>query len=204
MDQYARPSSGVFEQRFIGLRCHARILADLHGIDQHRSAAVARAGTVFGNDGAIAGDHLFDIRARARIGAWHSVRRLVGSGRRRLAGSLACGLFGRRRFGALQPLAPKGGIERKAAYREKAQTGSNATEAQHTRTPATGFAVAPQRRMQVRSQFSRPLQNRETAERVKAGRVPGLAMINYLATTALSGFGGKAGSVFLPRRRSSA
>lgn len=144
----------LFEQRIIGLGCHARILADLHGVDQHRPAAVTRAGTVFGDDRAVAGDHLLDIGARARVGAGHAVSSLARGGRRlRGIGRGCCGLFGRRRFGAFEPITAKRRIEGKAANREKAKTGGDAAKAQKTRTLAAGFAVAAQRRMQVRSQF---------------------------------------------------
>jgi hypothetical protein len=60
----------------------------------------------------------------------------------RAIGRGCCGLFGRRRFGAFEPIAAKCRIEGKAAYGEKAKTGGHTAQAQKTRTLAAGFAVA--------------------------------------------------------------
>ncbi|MGO7748367.1 hypothetical protein ACC677_36865, partial [Rhizobium ruizarguesonis] len=58
-------------------------------------------------------------------------------------------------------------MEVKAAYRKKAKTGGDAAQAQDTRAPAAGFAVAAQRRMQVRSNTPQP--PTETADQAADG-----------------------------------
>ncbi|WP_245505043.1 hypothetical protein [Rhizobium ruizarguesonis] len=99
-------------------------------------------------------------------------------------------MFGRWWFGAFELVAAKRRIEGKAAYRKKAKTGGDAAQAQDTRAPAAGFAVAAQRRMQVRSQFFARSKTGKQQKRSRPGAMPGLELIDYLATTALSGFGG--------------
>ncbi|WP_246642604.1 hypothetical protein [Rhizobium laguerreae] len=84
-------------------------------------------------------------------------------------------MFVRRRFGAFELIAAKCRIEGKAAYRKKAETGGDTAEAQDTWAPVAGFAVAAQRRMQVRSQFFARSKTGKQQKGSRPGEYPALS-----------------------------